>query len=80
MERERETERQRDRERRIWRERKIDRERRIERERDRERERRRERDIVHGLEAKFSEIGTTQRDKGSYVFFDRSVYVDNEMM
>ena len=25
--------------------------------------------LVHGPEAKFSEIGTTQRDKGSYVFF-----------
>ena len=25
------------------------------------------------------EFGTTQRDKGSYVFFDRSVYVDNVM-
>ena len=24
--------------------------------------------ILHGPEAKFSEIGTTQRDKGSYVF------------
>ena len=35
--------------------------------------------LVHGPEATFSEIGTTQRDKGSYVFFDRSVYVDNEM-
>ena len=35
--------------------------------------------IVHGPEAKFSEIGTTRRDKGSYVFFDRSMYVDNEM-
>ena len=25
------------------------------------------------------EFGTTQRDKGSYGFCDRSVYVDNEM-
>ena len=25
------------------------------------------------------QFGTTQRDKGSYVFFDRSMYVDNEM-
>ena len=25
------------------------------------------------------EFGTTQRDKGSYVFFDRSMYVDNVM-
>ena len=24
-------------------------------------------------------FGTTQRDKGSYGFFDRSMYVDNEM-
>ena len=36
-------------------------------------------EIVHGPEAKFSEIGTTRRDKGSYGFFDWSVYVDNEM-
>ena len=36
-------------------------------------------ELVHGPEAKFSEIGTTQRDKGSYVFCDWSVYVDNEM-
>ena len=35
--------------------------------------------LVHGPEAKFSEIGTTRRDKGSYVFFDRSMYVDDEM-
>ena len=35
--------------------------------------------IVHGPEATFSEIGTTRRDKGSYVFFDRSMYVDDEM-
>ena len=36
-------------------------------------------ELVHGPEAKFSEIGTTRRDKGSYVFFDRSMYVDDEM-
>ena len=35
--------------------------------------------IVHGPEAKFSDIGTTQRDKGSYVICDVSVYVDNGM-
>ena len=29
-------------------------------------------------EAKFSEIGTTQRDKCSYGFCDRSVYVEEE--
>ena len=39
----------------------------------------RTRNIVHGPEATFSEIGTTRRDKGSYAFFDRSMYVDNEM-
>ena len=38
-----------------------------------------ERHIVHGPEAKFSDIGTTQRDKGSYVICDVSVYVDNGM-
>ena len=35
--------------------------------------------LVHGPEAKFSEIGTTRRDKGLYVFLDRSMYVDNKM-
>ena len=35
--------------------------------------------VVLGPEAKFSEIGTTRRDKGSYGFFVRYMYVDNEM-
>ena len=37
------------------------------------------RDVVLGPEAKFSEIGTTRRDKGSCFFFVRYMYVDNEM-
>ena len=35
--------------------------------------------LVLGPEATFSEIGTIRRDKGSYVFCVRYMYVDNEM-
>ena len=35
--------------------------------------------VVLGPEARFSEIGTTRRDKGSYGFFVRYMYVDNVM-